>query len=438
MSRRCLSVTKDRFSYLPTIISDLEESASTTIDIPLIMESLRAEIATATGEQGREKQNIGVAVLMAGNKSGAFLEETHGFKHLAQDSVPVDFNSTFWVASCTKLMTTVATLQIVERGLVDLDEDITRVLHEWKDATVLTGFDDNGKPITKPTKNKMTLRQLLTHSSGISYDFMSPVIQKYREAVGLPALAPAGQTLAETSVVPLLYEPGEGWAYSYSIDWAGVVVERLGGYGRLEDYMSKNIWEPLGMTATSFRPKDREDIRSNLVEMLTRDETGQLKVEPNLSTKPRTYEYDAGGSGLYTKPSDYTKLLASLLRNNGLVLRKETVDMMFTPQLPDPKYLRAALKDIPYPFVYTMLHAHPQDLQWNCGFGGILNMEDIPGKRKKGTLCWTGLPNLLWWIDPTSNIYGMYATQIVPFGDVPTTDVFSHFEEAIYKEFAQK
>ncbi|KAF5332016.1 hypothetical protein D9758_014591 [Tetrapyrgos nigripes] len=403
------------------------------------MESIRSEIATATGEQGREKQNVVAAVLMAGNKSGAFLEETHGFKHLAQDSVPVDFNSTFWVASCTKMMTTVATLQIVERGLVDLDEDITRVLHEWKDATVLTGFDDNGKPITKPAKNKMTLRQLLTHSAGMSYDFLSPVIQKYREAVGLPAIPPGtGQTLAEMSVVPLIYEPGEGWEYSYSIDWAGVVVERLGGHGRLGDYMSKNIWEPLGMTATTFRLDEREEVRSNLVELLIRDETGQLKVEPDFFMKPYTYKYDAGGGGLYTKPSDYTKLLASLLRNDGLVLKKETVDMMFTPQLPDPKYLRATLKITPYPVSYTMLHAHSPDLQWNWGFGGILITEDTAGKRKKGTLSWGGLPNLFWWIDPASNVYGMYATQIVPFGDVPTTDIFSHFEEAVYKEFAQK
>jgi CubicO group peptidase (beta-lactamase class C family) len=149
---------------------------------------------------------------------GVLVEEAHGFKDLTRNSASIDLNSAFWVASYTKLMTTVATLQLVERGLVDLDEDITRVLYEWKDATVLTGFDESGKPITRPSKNKMTLRwaallwhighladprlsnrQLLTHSAGMGYDTMSPVVQKYRQAVGLPVISPGtGQTLVRT------------------------------------------------------------------------------------------------------------------------------------------------------------------------------------------------------------------------------------------------
>jgi CubicO group peptidase (beta-lactamase class C family) len=172
-------------------------------------------------------------------------------------------------------------------------------------------------------------------------------------------------------------------------------VERLGGYGRLEDYMSKNIWVPLGITAATFRLDDRPDVNSNLVDLLARNQSGGLEAT-DFFLKPNTFKYDSGGAGLYIKPSDYAKLLTSLLRNDEVVLKKETVDLMFTPQLANPKWLRAGLKATPYPIHYTVLHAIPQESEWNWGLGGILIMEDVPGKRKKGTLAWSGLPNLFW------------------------------------------
>ncbi|THU76743.1 beta-lactamase [Dendrothele bispora CBS 962.96] len=389
------------------------------------METLRTEIATATGKLGREKQNVAGIVLIAGNKSGPSIREAHGYKYLAAGSVPIDLDTTFWMASCTKLMTTVAALQLVERGKVDLDEDITRVLHEWKNPMVLAGWDDDGKPITRPAKNKMTLRQLLTHSAGMGYD---QSIDKYRQAVGLSL---GGQTLAEKSVCPLLFEPGEGWEYSYSMDWVGVVIERLGGYGRLEEYMSKNIWDPLGINSATFRLNEHEDVRSNLMQILTRDEHGKLKVDP-VDWTPESSVYDAGGAGLCIKPIEYAKLLAALVRNDGTILKRETVELKFTPQLPNPKYLIDYLKASPDS--HTMVQTLPVDTNWNWGFGGLLRMKDVAGKRKAYSLSWSGLPNPHWWIDRSSDIFGMYATQITPYGDKATTDLLSRFEEAVYKE----
>jgi CubicO group peptidase (beta-lactamase class C family) len=95
-------------------------------------------------------------------------------------------DSTFWIASCTKLMTTVAALQCVEKGLFTLDEDVTRILPEWKDADILTGFDDEGKPKLVKAKNTITLRKLLSHSSGMGYDLMDPNLIKWRETRGEP------------------------------------------------------------------------------------------------------------------------------------------------------------------------------------------------------------------------------------------------------------
>ncbi|THV08210.1 beta-lactamase [Dendrothele bispora CBS 962.96] len=406
------------------------------------MNSYRTELADATGESGREKQNVAATVVIAGNKYGPLIQEAHGFKHLATDSVAIDLSTTFWVASCTKLVTTIAALQLVEKGLVDLDEDITRVLHEWKNPVVLTGFDDNGKPTTRPAKNKMTLRHLLTHSAGMGYDFLTPKIQRYRQAMGLSPTALGGSkssslSLMEISFYPLLFEPGEGWEYSYSIDWAGVVVERLGGHGTLEDYMSQNIWGPLGMTSATFRLHEREDDRSRLLEMLARDEQGHLKISDE-HKDVYTLGFDLGGGGLYTSATDYAKLLAALLRNDGTLLKRETVDLMFTPQLPDTKYMIEYVKG--NPTQYTLLSGLPfeSDADWNWGLGGMLRMKDVAGKRKALSLHWSGLPNVQWWVDRSSDVFGMYATQIVPFGDKPSTDLFSRFEGAVYTEVVSK
>jgi len=168
-------------------------------------------------------------------------------------------------------------------------------------------------------------------------------------------------------------------------------VERLGGHGKLEEYMTKNIWGPLGITTATFRLKQRDDIRSHLLEMLTRDEEGRLKVSVE-SEALYTFSYDAGGAGMFIKPTDYAKLLEALLRNDGTILKPETVDLMFTPQLQDSKYLVEYIKA--NPFRYTMLAALPVDIEYNWGLGGILAMEDVPGKRRKDSLSWSGLPNL--------------------------------------------
>lgn len=101
-----------------------------------------------------------------------------------QQAKPMNSDSTMWIASCTKLMTTIAVLQCVEKGLLSLDEDISTVLSEWKTPNVLTGFDEGGQPILKHATKKLTLRHLLTHSSGMAYSFSSPALIKWRKSRG--------------------------------------------------------------------------------------------------------------------------------------------------------------------------------------------------------------------------------------------------------------
>ncbi|THV08209.1 beta-lactamase [Dendrothele bispora CBS 962.96] len=395
------------------------------------MESFRAEMRKVTGELGKEHQVVPGAVLLSGNKDGPVVQETFGFKSLAADSDPLDLDTYFWVASCTKLVTTVAALQLVERGLVDLDEDITRVLHEWKEPKILVGFDEAGQPITRVAKNKITLRQLLTHSAGMAYSFSNPDLQRYRKAMGIGSSWGSANSIMDVYFDPLLYEPGEGWHYSTSIDWAGVVVERLGGCGTLEQYMSKNIWSPLGMHGLTFHPGDREDIQSNMMQMLNRTNDGGLAVPTGPETSAH-FKFDAGGVGLFLKPTEFVKLLSTLLRNDETVLKKDTVEMMFTPQLQDPKYIRAFMDN--NPLSYILLRGLPMSIKYNWGLGGLLMLEDAPGRRKAGSMMWGGLPNLSWWIDRESDLYALYSTQLVPPGDKEIMKLGIKFEQALYQD----
>ena len=153
----------------------------------------------------------------------------------------------FYIASCTKPVTSIAVLQLVERGLVSLDEPVGGLIPALADPEVLTGFDAAGAPITRPARSKITLRHLLTHTSGLAYDFTSVELTRYLSSKGLDFRQP------EPPPIPLVFDPGGGWIYGVGIDWVGRLIEAVTGQG-LEVYCAANIFEPLDMHDTTFFP----------------------------------------------------------------------------------------------------------------------------------------------------------------------------------------
>lgn len=144
-------------------------------------------------------------------KGEVFYLRAVGDAGVAPDARPITTDDSFWIASCTKLLTSICALQQVEKGLVDLDEDISRFLPEFKDPQIITedSSHEDGYVLT-PAKNKVTLRQLLTHTSGVGYFFMSPLIATWRDKVG-PSQEELQGLVAKTYDAPLLFEPGQGW-----------------------------------------------------------------------------------------------------------------------------------------------------------------------------------------------------------------------------------
>jgi CubicO group peptidase (beta-lactamase class C family) len=188
-----------------------------------------------------------------------------------------------------------------------------------------------------------------------------------------------------------VYEPGENWEYSVGIDWAGKMVERVNEGLKLGEYMKKNIFEPLGMTSTGFRPEQDVNISSHLCPTTRRTPEGELVPDKLFAiSNPKD---DLGGGGLFSSAPDYIKVLISLLKDDGKLLKPETVALMFSPQLSDAKHLVGAATE---PLAGYMIRGGVDSAAWNWGLGGILNMEDVDGVCKKGTMTWGGLPNLFW------------------------------------------
>ena len=165
-------------------------------------------------------------------------------------AVPMATDQVFYIASMTKAITTMAALQLVEQGKVDLDQDPGTVLDDLAAPKVLTGFNEDKTPILRPAKASITLRHLLSHTSGFGYDMWNPDLAQYVAVSGTPGI---GTGLKAALRLPLAFDPGTAWEYGIGIDWAGQVVEAVSGK-TLDVYCRDHITTPLGMTDTAFLP----------------------------------------------------------------------------------------------------------------------------------------------------------------------------------------
>ena len=152
----------------------------------------------------------------------------------------------FMLASMTKLVTSIAALQLIEQGRLEFDAPIASLLPGLAVPRVLTGFAEDGSPIDRPAARPITLRHLLTHTAGFGYDGMNPELMRARG----PGGPPPPNTLAALDA-PLLFDPGNGWEYGISTDWLGLAVEAASG-DTLEAWLAVNLFEPLGLKNLSF------------------------------------------------------------------------------------------------------------------------------------------------------------------------------------------
>ncbi|KAM0270073.1 hypothetical protein ACHAQH_009531 [Verticillium albo-atrum] len=334
-----------------------------------------------------------------------------------------------WIASMTKLITTTCLLQLVEQGGVGLDDDVRRLVPRLNKMQILKGFDDAGNPKLENNSNPITLRMLLTHTVGLGYDLADPDLVRWSESVGRKA------TNLDWSLdgfdTPTKFAPGEGWYYGAAVDWAGQLLETLTG-DTLGVYMQSHVFEPLKMYHTGFWPEKLGHTRERVVAWSSRGDD-KTSLHPGPKMTPASHEIESGGAGLYSTAEDYGRFLQGLL--SGALINETTLKDMFSPQLDERQ--ADMLNAIAGYFHDMFAPEFPTDMRLNHGLGGMMNMADVEGKRRKGSLAWSGMCNGRWWMDLETGVAAALVVNVLPHGDPVVIKLYDELERAVYGELLQ-
>lgn len=372
-------------------------------------------------ENGAVPNVVGIVA----NRDGVVYEGSAGTVSQADDS-PVNTHTEYRIMSMTKIVTTAAALQQVEKGALELDAPVEEYFPDFANRKVLVGFDGD-KPQMREPASKATVRQLMTHTAGQGYMFFNGMLNKWEELTGYPGALSGARGMLDS---PLLHDPGTAFEYGINTDVLGAVTEAAGGKA-LDKLVIEGVLQPLGMNDTTYFVNDEQ--RKRTVTVQIRNEDGAWgDTEIDYAQEP---EIIPGGHGLYSTASDYIKFQCMLLNRGELdgtrVLQESTVMDMFQNQIGEldfPAHIETAL-----PF-YSADFAPGSGWKW--GLGLMLNTTDLPGMRKAGSGAWAGLCNTHFWVDPQAGIAASIYSQTLPFVEPGAFKMYQDFEAATYAEFA--
>lgn len=383
--------------------------AGNTADVDAI---LRASVET--GE-------VPGVVAMAATERSVVYRGSFGFRD-GKGQARMSSDTIFRIASMVKLLTSVAAMQMVEQGKLKLDDPAAKIDPTLASPQVLAGFDAQGAPQLRPAARPITLRHLLSHSSGFSYQLWDANAARYLKlAKGNPALPRT----------PLIFDPGTRWAYGSSVDRVGKLVE-IASRKTLDHYFRDHILGPLGMVDTGFVLTESQRLREAAVHV--RSANGTLSPLPR-DKKAAPKKSFSGGGGIFSTAPDYLRLLQALLGrgtfNGSSILRPETVAMMGKNQIGD---IEAGIMKTTNPRLSADVDFFPGvRLRW--GLGHMINLDPVENGRKAGSLTWAGLYNTQYWVDPASGVAGVLMVQVLPFADERALKVYRQFESGIYRTF---
>jgi methyl acetate hydrolase len=371
-----------------------------------------------------DEQVVPGVVAVVGDRDEVLYEGASGRLSIDGD-VSAQPDTMIWIASMTKAIVSVAALQLIEHGDLELEQPVADILPAFGALKVLEGFDGDTPRLRAPN-GQATIRHLMTHTAGAGYWFANADVLRYHQLSGIPDPTAGRVAMLE---MPLIADPGTRWEYGTNTDWLGQVVEAVSGQD-LATYCNGHVFGPLGMRDATFVPTDAQAARAMTVHSRTPD--GGLVPTP--MGLPADADFYSGGGGAFATGPDYLRFMRALLRGGELdgerVLRSETVEMAFTDHLngsPMPEVTRSAV-----PELSNDIPAWPVAEGWGLGFHLVL--EDVPEMRHAGTGDWAGMANCYFWIDRSTGVAGALLTQVLPFYDARIVETAASFEQAVYAE----
>jgi len=340
----------------------------------------------------------------------------------AGPGLPANDRTFFRIFSMSKPFCAVAIMMLIERGLLDPDTPIEAIVPEFARIGVLEGYDGTRAKLRTPTI-KATVRHLATHTSGLEYEFWNPSVAEYMKKTGHPSII--NGTL-ESMLYPMMTEPGTRWGYGPSIDWLGLVVERIDGR-RIDRFCAEEIFDPLGLHDTLFELEDTH--RSRLcVTSMRAEHGGFTTIAMDPPSHPEVYGM---GTALYSTPYDFMRFMRFLLSDGELdgerLLSASSIERLFADQMQGLSFQ----KMISCAPVTADVDPFPHSRATHS-FAFLRNEDDIPGMRSAGSAGWAGVLNSHYWIDRSADVAGLFMSQSLPFFEPRFMQRYEQFERCVY------
>jgi len=352
---------------------------------------------------------VGTLTLVARKGEIAYLDAL-GFMD-RENKKAMQEDAIFSIYSMSKPITSIALMQLYEKSLFRLDDPIHWHIPSWRNLRVYeSGLYPNF--LTSRPKRHMTIRDLLSHMSGLTYDFMlrTNVDAAYRKTK-LQATGDLQAMIDTLAQLPLEFSPGEQWNYSVSTDVCGYLVEHFSGM-KLDKYFQKHIFDPLGMEDTGFScAKEKVDRLASLYEQ--HPKKGPVLVDPGGAKTARVKKRKmlSGGGGLLSTMSDYYRFCSMLLNQGELdgtrIIGRKTLAMMASNHLPDNRDLtemsQSAFSETTY-----------QGVGFGLGFSVILDPVKTQSLTDEGEYGWGGAASTVFWVNPKEEMVVIFLTQLLP------------------------